>query len=212
MRTTTQAGLAIMIALSVSACSLAGGSDEPSTPPPASAPATVPAGGPAATSTGSTTTPAAPTPADPGQSGGNAQLGQPAGTRTSSSSGQPLEITLYPVVRDGSTAHLNLTMTSPGDAVLSVGSLLSDANPEASDSTGTAADGIQLVDGKNAKLYLVASDGAGHCLCTRDLRFLTLKDGAQVILSATFAAPPADVATVDVVVPSFGTVKDVPVQ
>lgn len=208
MRTSTQAGLAIMIALSVSACSLVGGSDEPSTPPPASAPASAPATAPTAPAT----TAGAPTPADPSQSGGNAQLGQPAGTRTSSSSGQPLEITLYPVVRDGTTSHLNLTMTSPGDAVLSVGTLLSDGNPEASDSTGTAADGIQLVDGKNAKLYLVASDGAGQCLCTRDLRFLTLKEGAQVILSATFAAPPADVTTVDVIVPSFGTVKDVPVQ
>ena len=81
-----------------------------------------------------------------------------------------------------------------------------------SDSTGDAADGLQLVDGKNAKLYLVASDGQGRCLCSRNLSNLFLDYGNPVPLSASFAAPPADITAVQVRIPGFGTVKNVPVQ
>ena len=75
-----------------------------------------------------------------------------------------------------------------------------------------AADGLRLVDGKNAKLYLVASDGNGTCVCTGDLNGVFLEDDVPQLFSATFAAPPGDLTTVDVRVPTFGTVKGVPVQ
>lgn len=198
MRTNVLAGLAIMTALAVSACSLPGGADEPSTPPQASAPASAGSGAPTAT--------------DPSPSGGTDQLGQPFVTRDSSRNGESFTMTLYPVRRTGTTSSVNLTLSSSGDEGFTVSTLLTDNNSESGDASASAADGIQLVDGKNAKLYLVASDGQGHCLCTQGLTGVVLKDGASSIISATFAAPPADVTTVDVVVPSFGTVKDVPVQ
>lgn len=210
MRTNTLAGLAIMIALSSSACSPVGGSDEPSTPPATSAPASAPANDPTPAPTGSASS--APTPADPSQSGGTNQLGQPVTTRESSDQGRTFKLTLYPVVRSGTTSTLNLTLNNPGEDVYAVGNILSDNNLEAGDETSVATDGIRLIDGKNAKLYLVASDGAGHCVCTRGLSTATLKGGDTIILSATFAAPPPDVTTVDVVLSGFGTVRDVPVQ
>ena len=85
-----------------------------------------------------------------------------------------------------------------------IAGLLSDSDNTASDATGDAADGLQLVDGKNAKVYLVASDGKGRCLCTRSLNSLFLDPGYPVVLSATFAAPPADVTAIQVRIPHFG--------
>lgn len=222
MRRTVLTGLAAIIALSTSACSLVGGSDEPSDPPPSAPPASAPVSAPAsapvpepASQTPSTSaTPAGPTPTDPDQPAGADQLGQPVATRESADGGKKVRMTLYPVVRDGSVSHLNLTLSASGKGVdrVQVSSLLTDGNPEAGDSSSLTADGLQLVDGKNAKLYLVASDGQGQCLCSRSLSSVFLGDDAPVIISATFAAPPADVTAVDVRVPTFGTVKGVPVQ
>ena len=58
----------------------------------------------------------------------------------------------------------------------------------------------------------MASDGKGRCLCSRNLNSMFLDYGNPMLLSASFAAPPADVAAIDVRIPNFGTVKNVPVQ
>jgi hypothetical protein len=117
---------------------------------------------------------------------------------------------LYPVRRAGGTSHVNLSLES--SKVMTVGQLLGDGNHQAIDDTGFAADGLQLVDGKNSKVHLVASDGNGQCVCSRNLLQARPSAGNPVLISATFAAPPADVKAVDVRVPSFGTVANVPVQ
>lgn len=121
---------------------------------------------------------------------------------------------VYPVQRDGTVSHVNLALSSPVDEDdrVPVADLLSDENVSAIDEDGSAADGLQLVDGKNAKLYLVASDGQGQCLCSRGLEGVFLSNNLPILISATFAAPPADVSTVDVRVPNFGAVSGVPVQ
>lgn len=195
----------------VAGCGALGGesASSSSTSPTATGPSN---GAPAQGS--SSPAPGQPTPADPSASTDGARLGQVVVTRTSASKGQRVEMTLYPVQRDGTVSHLNLTLSSPAEAVdhVQVAAMLSDNNYEAIDETGFAADGLTLVDGKNSKLYLVASDGQGTCLCSRGLSSVFLQDGALQLFSATFAAPPSDVTTVDVRVPRFGTVKDVPVQ
>jgi hypothetical protein len=228
MRPTAAVALAAMLALSAAACTLPGtgtADEPPAGAPPASAPASEQASDPAtaapsdpvsptATDAPSDSTPVGPTPADPDQPPSGDQLGQMVATRTSADGGKKVTLQLYPVQRDGRTSHLNLTLSSAGGTTqrVQVGGLLSDGNYSAIDKGGLAADGLQLVDGKNAKLYLVASDGQGQCLCSRDLSSVFLSDGAPVLFSATFAAPPADVTQVDVRIPSFGTVKNVPVQ
>jgi hypothetical protein len=73
-------------------------------------------------------------------------------------------------------------------------------------------DGISLIDTKNRKRYLVARDSAGVCVCDGNLGSATLRGEAPFIFSATFGAPPQDVAAVDVVIPRFGTFKDVPIS
>lgn len=221
-------GLVAAIALAASGC---GAPDTPNqdTPPPTSAsdissgpPATTSSASAGPTSSASTaptvspsTSPTAPPSSTetPGQTTTN-QLGQPAATRTSSKDGKKLELNLYPLVRDGAVSHLNLTLSSPVEKTdrVQVGNVLSDGNYQVNDTSSEAADGLQLLDGKHSKLYLVASDGKGHCVCSNNLFSVTLQDNVPVVLSATFAAPPADVTTVDVRVPNFGTVKSVPVQ
>jgi hypothetical protein len=219
MRPTAAVSLVAMLTLSAAACSLPGGSADqpPASAPPASLPASAPASdpaSPAATPTPSDTSAAAPTPADPDQPAAGDQLGQAVATRTSAEDGKKMTLTLYPLQRDGSTSHLNFSLTSPGSKTdrIQVAQLLSDKNNSSVDSTSFAADGLQVIDGKNAKLYLVASDGKGQCLCSRGLAGVFLQGKAPVLFSATFAAPPADVTQVDVRIPGFGTVKNVPVQ
>lgn len=228
MRKIVMFGVVGVLAVTGTGCSMfRGSSDEPSaTPPSAVAPtsasdpasASVPAtsGVPSApdSPTAAASSSASPTPADPSQPGaGTDQLGTPVATRTSAIGGKKAVLTVYPVLRDGTTSHMNFTIAgvTAGDRV-QVASSLSDGNYKAIDFNGDAADGIQLVDGKNSKLYLVASDGAGQCLCSHDLSGVFLQPGAPVVFSATFAAPPADVSAVDVRIPTFGTVKSVPVS
>jgi hypothetical protein len=205
----------LAIALSATACGALGGPGAPasSAPPPAGS-TTAASSAPAASGGPTSAAPGQPTPADPSALAGNGQLGQVVASRTSAKDGDKVIAELYPVQRDGTVSHLNLTLSVPAGASkkVQVSDLLSDENYDAIDHDGLVADGIQLVDGKNAKLYLVASDGRGQCLCSRGLSGVFLGEGAPVLISATFAAPPADVTSVDVRLPSFGTVKGVPVS
>ena len=204
MRSRTLLGVVIALVLGAAGCSSA------ETPPPTGPVSSAPSGAPSADPSASTQ----PTPADPSQPTGPDQLGEPVVSRTSAVDRAKVVLTLYPVVRDGLVSHVNLVLSVPdkGAERVQVSSLLSDADNTASDATGDAADGLQLVDGKNAKLYLVASDGKGRCLCSRNLNNLFLDPGNPVLLSAAFAAPPADITAIQVRMPNFGTVKNVPVQ
>ena len=223
MRTSTSAGVAAALLLSLAACTLPGAGSGSSPPPPSTTTATSPDQAPssASTSASATASPgggspstAAPTPAGTVQPAGPDQLGEVVATRTGSKDGSKIQLQLHPVLRDGSTAHVNVVLESedPVEDRIQIGTMFSDGDREAADSTGFSVDGFQLVDGKNSKLHLVASDGAGHCLCTRSTESVFLRAGAPLILSATFAAPPVDVAAVDVRIPGFGTVRGVPVQ
>jgi hypothetical protein len=195
--------------LLVGGCS--SGADTPARPevtvPPAAPASSTSAGPPASPAV------AGATPADPSQS--TTDLGPAVATRTASHSGYSVTLTLYPVVRSGTTSSVNFTLSAPEGASiagLQVSDMLTDGDFASSDATGHAADGLSLVDGKNSKLYLVASDGEGKCLCSRDLSRVFLNKNLPVIMYAIFAAPPADITTVDMRIPTFGTIRNVPVQ
>jgi outer membrane protein OmpA-like peptidoglycan-associated protein len=153
-------GLVTVGALALCGCSLVSpkspaSTDPTSQPPSASAPAT---SGPSASTSPPPTAPTAGTTPPTGAD----QLGPPVATRKSAESGQPLVLGLYPLVRDGAVSHLNFTLTSDAkeEDKVQIADLLSDNNSEAGDKGGWAADGLQVIDGKNSKIYLVASDGA----------------------------------------------------
>ena len=203
MHPRTVLGLVIALVLAAAGCSLG---DPPPAVPTTSAASSTPSSDPSAS--------IQPTPADPSQPSAPDQLGDPVVTRTSAADGEKVELALYPVVRDGRVSHVNMVLSVPDEDAdrVQVSSLLADGDYSAGDTTGDTADGLQLVDGKNAKLYLVASDGKGRCVCSRNLNSMFLDYGNPMLLSASFAAPPTDVTAIHVRIPNFGTVKNVPVQ
>jgi hypothetical protein len=72
--------------------------------------------------------------------------------------------------------------------------------------------GVYLIDGKHGKKYEVANDPGGHCVCSSLLGNLYIAPGSATVMTATFAAPPADVTALDVSIPLAGTFHDVPVS
>lgn len=147
-------------------------------------------------------------PASPAPDGG--ELGAPVATRTSGVESGNMKFELFQPKRRNGAVYLTVRLTAVGKRAR-VWYALSDSNREAGDAENHAPDGFQLIDGKNKKIYLVAHDGAGHCFCApRDLGADMREPGVPVLVSATFAAPPEDVKTVDIQVPTFGMFVDVP--
>ena len=106
--------------------------------------------------------------------------------------------------------HFTLTVDPAADDVF-VLDLFGDGDPTTGDSqSATSVDSIHLANARR-KLYLAASNGKGNCLCTRGLQG-DLEPGHTYTFYATSAAPPAEVAALDVSFPQFGTVSRVPVQ
>ncbi|MEU4510683.1 lipoprotein [Nonomuraea wenchangensis] len=82
--------------------------------------------------------------------------------------------------------------------------------------TGTldfTVSGVALIDPVNAKRYRVARNGTGadaECVCS-GTQGQFLKKGEASTLYAVFAAPPADVSTINVEMPGIGVFTDVPI-
>ncbi|QYC38922.1 hypothetical protein Nocox_06475 [Nonomuraea coxensis DSM 45129] len=74
--------------------------------------------------------------------------------------------------------------------------------------------GVALIDPVNAKRYRVARNGTGAdaaCVCS-DTQGQFLGKGEASTLYAVFAAPPADVSTINVEMPRIGVFTDVPIS
>ena len=68
--------------------------------------------------------------------------------------------------------------------------------------------GVHLIDNANKKKYLVVRDSTGKCTCSV---IREVKSGARANLWAKFAAPPANVEKISVVVPDFQPIDGVPI-
>jgi hypothetical protein len=79
---------------------------------------------------------------------------------------------------------------------------------EASNRACEEIGGVHLIDNANKKKYLVVRDSTGKCVCSvvRQVRA-----GARSNLWAKFAAPPANVEKVTVVIPDFQPIDGVPI-
>lgn len=141
-------------------------------------------------------------------------------TAGSAVDGVPVRLDVVGLKRSGETLVLNLRLTAPEaeeDDSAQVAGTFDDGQfqeVEGGESTigGSTLDGISLVDTKNQKRYLVGRDETGQCVCDTDLGDTFVEREAPALLSATFAAPPPDVTSVNVVIPDFGTLADVPVS
>lgn len=132
----------------------------------------------------------------------------------------PVRADLAPLQRRGDVVVLNLSLTHTGDdSQWQLGDDLDDGTVNGleggvtdQDPARYSVDGISLIDGQNSKRHLVARDSRGFCVCSTGLSGVFLKPGSTVVLSATFAAPPEDVDSLDVEIPVFGTFPAVPVE
>jgi hypothetical protein len=140
-------------------------------------------------------------------------------SRDGSMDQKPVKLEIVELKRSGGTTALNIRLTTTStDGTAQVASTFDDGIFEklknSSDPTAGAdsLDGISLIDTKNRKRYLVGRDADGRCVCDGDLGNGFVSSNGPLVLSATYAAPPADVQTMDVVIPHFGTFKDVPIS
>jgi hypothetical protein len=71
--------------------------------------------------------------------------------------------------------------------------------------------GASLVDGEAQKAYLAIIDSEGTCLCTGDMAQMEVPPGESVDLYADVGGVPDDVERIDVVVPGFPPITQVPI-
>jgi hypothetical protein len=134
---------------------------------------------------------------------------------TSAADGSKVRVTLTSLAREGGIATLNFTAT-----VLGGGSGTSwqisdffDTGDQSGPGQKTDwANGVYLIDGKNRKKHLAATDTNGNCVCSGNLGATFVRGGQTVVLTTTFAAPPENVNAVDVNVPHAGTFRNVPIS
>jgi hypothetical protein len=192
---------AVVFAAGAVALGLAGCSPTP-TPPESSAtspqaPATPPSAAPA-----SAAPTAAPTPRP---------TEQPVAVRPGAFDKTAVNAYIYPVRRSGQTATANVLIRSEDpDKEFMVSTALGDGNPEVSAQNLGSVDGIRLIDNTAKKAYLPATTGEGVCLCspTDDAAYAF---NTTMWVTVVFAAPPEATSKVDLLLPVFGTVTDVPV-
>lgn len=145
---------------------------------------------------------------------------EPIATRAGNISGEKVKLDLTLFHRRGKTVSLELRLSTSAEAgtALLVNNTFDDGVDQKVDTSTSEddtedrnLDGIFLVDGVHGTRYAPARDSRGYCVCDHtDHSVLTR--GAPIGLSATFGAPPPEVKTVDVVVPTFGTFSDVPLD
>jgi hypothetical protein len=169
-----------------------------------------PAGSQTFTATSTATTPSGDTRSAPEQ---------PIAERDGSIDQHSVKLQIVELKRSGQTSELTIRLVATGDTDgAQVAQTFDDGISQNLKSTGDpppetgTLDGISLIDSQNRKRYLAGRDEDGSCACDKDLSNAFVAADAPLVLSATFAAPPADVKAMDVVVPRFGTFKDVPLS
>lgn len=136
------------------------------------------------------------------------------GTRPSGK--KDVEVTLNNVVANDATMTVNFTMTNNEESGnVQVKDRFNNGLREAEGAEGTAdtfsADGVYVVT-EEKKRYLVGRDDKGVCACSGNLSNMFVNSGGSMTFSAVFAAPPEQISTVDVFIPTVGTFTDVPLE
>jgi hypothetical protein len=117
---------------------------------------------------------------------------------------QQIQLEVTSLKRRGQFLELDLSLNNRDDGSWTIGSTLS------RDGTSTAS-GIEAFDPPEKTAYLVASK-VGQCACPVKLDMATLKPGEWRHLTVTLTAPPSTAKKVDLEIPNFGWVRDVPIS
>lgn len=186
-----------VLALAISGCGLIGGGGQSGDPGNSGNPGTSGAAGHGGSGTVRQPAPSAPpTPT------------QVLVSRKTSTGEVPILVEINSLVRQGELATLNFSVTSLAEEGEDEWQVADTFDGD----SGLDVSGVTLVDGQNRKKYLVAQDSRGDCVCSSDLSSTFVAPGQTVLLTATFAAPPESVTTIDVSIPTAGTFSDVPIS
>ena len=131
------------------------------------------------------------------------------GTADGEKPGSRIDITELKRV-SGNMVSLKLVLVNNSDAVMPMGGAFEGPANSPTDierDSGTIA-GVSLEDAAGATKYTVVRDAAGNCVCSSGLGNLAVK--TKVNLWAKFPAPPDSVTKLNVVLPHFQPVEDVP--
>ncbi len=199
------ATLAVLMAGLLSGCS--GNSDHSGDPASSAAAATPVSGG----------TPAIGTSPSPGATAADLPV---LGSRKTSHRGLPIQVDLNEVRVNGKTMTITFTARNllPASSTGSwqIADFFSDGIyqklADGTNELGLNADGVYVVDGPNAKRYLVARDPEGRCVCSADLSTVFVDPGQGVVLTAVLGAPPEQTTKVDVYVPHAGSFSGVAIS
>lgn len=146
--------------------------------------------------------------------------------RGSSIDAASVEVTLNSVVVDAAMMTVTWTARNAGQQPWIVGDYFfagyyfdsAKGSTGASPNVGRAlaqsdgqADGVYVLDRAHARRYLTGRDKDARCACSGGLAMASLEPGGEAVLQAQYQAPPADVTSVDVVIPNVGSFRDVAV-
>lgn len=218
MRTTTARVLALAAAsLLLGGCGLFGGDDtEPAPAPEPVAGATDAPGG------GELELVVARLQAQAGQDAEPVEVAEELpviATRAGSALSGNFALDLNGVLVEGELMTVVFTVRSAAEGLLTISDTFDDgvAQPHPDDG-GTAGppnrlstDGVYVLDAVNARRHLAAYDTTGRCVCSASLNGASMDPGGQLVLATTFTAPPDDVDTVEVGIPTVGVFSNVPV-
>lgn len=133
-----------------------------------------------------------------------------AGSTTVTISGSRLPVDVYQLRREGSMVVLDFGLRNDTESEpLSGGDTLR-GSPFSRNGENDVS-GVTLVDEQNEKRHEPARFGR-NCLCTNNLDDIQVGPGQTLYMTASYAAPPKDVTTMDVSIGKLGTVKNVPIS
>lgn len=138
-------------------------------------------------------------------------VGEPAATRTVQLEGNRYRLDVFPLVADqgspGVSANIRLSFEKMAEPMIRPG-LLASVEDQGSVRMRRAS-GLQIIDRAGGMAYLPARDADDVPLCSPEVP-TEASAGDQLYVTCVFGGFPEDVETLDLVVPNFGTFRDVP--
>jgi hypothetical protein len=125
----------------------------------------------------------------------------------------PLRVDVTALERNGDLVELRITVAHEGDAAdPSFKPYSAFDDPRLSTGGMYSLSGAALVDGDAQKAYLTVIDSEGICLCTGGMAQINVPGGGSVDMYADFGGVPDDLEEIDVTIPGFATLADIPID
>ncbi len=138
---------------------------------------------------------------------------EPVAARTIQQDGNRYRLDVFPLVAEagspGVSVNIRLTFEKMSQPTIRMG-LLASVEDQGSVRMRRAS-GLQVIDRAGGTAYLPARDADGIPLCSPEVPN-EASAGDQVYVTCVFGGFPEDVESLDLVVPNFGTFRDVPFE